>query len=175
MEYSNVNGIVLLIKEEIIQKGIMYNKILVARNNFLLNPSENYLNRPRIRSWCKGPKIPNIYASCKFVVSFTLRPYLFWKTVASTPWIVGKKQTRSKLVEKTPAPFGNRNPIVQQCAVTLQAGLAQLGQELILLFCNGPYQKNDNQYYSFRRQSVNLSSVRSWRTCEILSSIHLGR
>jgi len=41
--------------------------------------------------------------------------------------------------EKTPAPFGKRKPVVQQCAVTLQTGLSQLGQELILLCCKGLY------------------------------------
>jgi hypothetical protein len=39
--------------------------------------------------------------------------------------------------EKTPAPFGKRNPVVQQCALTLQTALAQVGQELILLRCKG--------------------------------------
>lgn len=37
--------------------------------------------------------------------------------------------------EKTPAPFKKRKPVVQQCAVTLQTALSQVGQELILLRC----------------------------------------
>jgi len=43
--------------------------------------------------------------------------------------------------EKTPAPFGKWNPVVQQCAVTLQTGLSHLGQELILLRCKGLHKK----------------------------------
>jgi hypothetical protein len=157
VKYRNIIWNVLLIKEEIIQKGIMFDKIHVARNTVLFNPSENYLKRPCRRSWGKGPTILNFYARWRFVISFTLRPHLFWKTVARTHWIVGKERTRSK----TPVPFGKWNPVAQQCAVTLQTGLSQLGQELILLRCE---ELHKNMTIN-TRQSVKLSSVRSWRTC----------
>ena len=176
MEYRNVTGIALLIKEEIIQKGIMFDKIHVARNTVFFNPSENYLNIPRRRSWGNGPKILYFYARWRFVVSFTLRPHLFWKTVARTPWIVGKKRARTTLVEKRKLlpPSGSETRSFSSVLSLCRPHYLRWAKNLSYCFVKD-LQKEYKQYYSFRQQSVKLSSVCSWRTSEILSSVRLGR